>query len=124
MATTQISYTEPTPNGAGATLDAETLVAAPTDNMQIQNAEPEQTILVVTNTDGGGGTVDITVKAGPNPPALAGGQGDLVETVADGDTVYIGPFESGRFLQSDGSLLIESDATTGTIGALFVSRKA
>lgn len=124
MATTDIAYTEPTPNGAtGVELDTETLVAAPTNDMRIVDALLEQTVLVVANssedTD-----LDLTVKAGDNPPAIAAGLGDLVVTVPFGDTLYIGPFESGRFLQGDGSVMIEAEATTGTIGALLVSRKA
>ena len=67
---------------------------------------PEQTLLRVSNASGGSGTV--TVKAGPNPPALAGGQGDLVTTMANSATQWVGPFESGRFIQSDGSMLVES----------------
>jgi hypothetical protein len=67
---------------------------------------PEFTLLRVSNASGGSGTV--TVKAGPNPPAIAGGQGDLTVTVANAATKWLGPFESGRFLQSDGSLLVES----------------
>lgn len=67
---------------------------------------PEFTLLRVANASGGSGTC--TVKAGTNPPALAGGQGDLTVTVANSTTQWIGPFESGRFIQSDGSLLVES----------------
>lgn len=62
------------------------------------------------------------MKAGDNPPALAAGQGDLAVIVAFGTVQLIGPFESGRFLQNDGSMMIESTTTTGTITALRVPR--
>jgi hypothetical protein len=89
--------------------------------MRIVDAVPEYTVLRVTNTDDDT-DLDITVKAGDNPPALAAGQGDLVVTVAFGTVRFIGPFESGRFLQSDGSMLIESETTTGAITALRIPR--
>jgi hypothetical protein len=81
---------------------------------------PEQTLLRVSNASGGSGTV--TVKAGPNPPALAGGQGDLVTTVANSTTQWVGPFESGRFIQSDGSLLVESSVVV-TVTAFLIPAK-
>lgn len=121
MATTEIPYTPLPPNGDVEQPAGTTLVAAPTNDMQIVDAVPELTILRVANTDDDT-NLDITVKAGPNPPALAGGQGDLVVEVAFGETHYIGPFESGRFLQADGSMMIESETTTGTITALRVPR--
>jgi hypothetical protein len=43
-------------------------------------------------------------------------------SVAFGTTHYIGPFESGRFMQSDGSLMVTSSTTTGTIACLKVPR--
>lgn len=121
MATTQLSYTNLTANGSAVQPAGTTLVAAPTNNMQLADAEPEETILRVANTDDDT-ALDITVKAGDYPPAIAAGLGDLVVEVAFGTTRYIGPFESGRFLQSDGSMIIESETTTGTITALRVPR--
>lgn len=80
---------------------------------------PEFTLLRVSNASGGSGTV--TIKAGPNPPALAGGQGDLTVTVANSATQWVGPFESGRFLQSDGSLLVESSVIM-TVTAFLIPK--
>lgn len=121
MATTQLSYTNLTANGGVADPTGTTLVAAPTNDMQLKDAFPELTVLRVKNTDGAS-ALTITVKAGDYPPALAAGQGDLAVSVAFGTTRYIGPFESGRFVQSDGSLMITSSTTTGTIAALKVPR--
>lgn len=121
MATTQVPYSNLVANSSLAQPAGTTLVAAPTNNMQISDAVPEYTVLRVSNTDDDT-DLDITVKAGDNPPALAAGQGDLVVTVAFGTTRFIGPFESGRFMQSDGSMMIESETTTGTITALRIPR--
>jgi len=121
MATTQLSYTNLIPNGGVEQPAGTTLVAAPTNDMQLADSFAELTVLVVTNTDDAD-ALDITVKAGDHPPAIAAGQGDLEVSVAFGETAYIGPFESGRFVQGDGSLMVESTATTGTITALRIPR--
>lgn len=122
MATTQLTYTNLAANDGVAQPAGTTLVAAPTNNMQLANAKPELTILRVANTDDDT-ALTITVKAGDSPPALAAGQGDYTEVIAFGTSQYLGPFESGRFLQSDGSLLIESTTTTGTITPLLFPRR-
>jgi hypothetical protein len=123
VATTQLTYTKSVPNGGVQQPAGTTLVAAPTNDMQLANAQPEKTVLVVTNTDGST-NLNIIVKAGDYPPAWAAGQGDLTVAVAFGHTEFIGPLESGRFLQNDGSLMITSSTTTGNIVPLLVSRSA
>jgi hypothetical protein len=102
------------------TIDA-TLV---TNGVSVTGAIPEQTLIRVTNTEGSTNTV--TVQSGAVPPALAGGLGDLVVTVAATTGVqYIGPLESGRFMQSDGSLWLDFESgMTGTIDVLTVPRNA
>lgn len=121
MTTTQLTYTNTVPNGNVLQPAGTTLVAAPTNNMQLANAFPELTVLRVNNTDDDT-ALTLTVKAGDYPPALAAGQGDLAVSIAFGTTQYVGPFESGRFVQSDGSLMIESSTVTGTITALKIAR--
>lgn len=121
MATTQLSYVNLVPNGNLLQPAGTALVATPTNNMQLANAFPELTLLKVTNTDGGA-ALTVTVKAGQNPPAAAAGQGDLAVVVAFGTTQWLGPFESGRFVRSDGSMLIESTTTTGTITPVKIAR--
>lgn len=124
MARTAISPSNFVANGtltdpAGTTLD-------PTNGHTIAAAKPERTMLRVTNT--ASSTKTITIKAGTYPPAIAASLGDLVVTLGIGNVTtqvaWIGPFESGRFLQNDGSLSIDVGASaTGTITA-FVKAKA
>ncbi|WP_128977279.1 hypothetical protein [Streptomyces roseicoloratus] len=121
MATTQLTYSPLVPNSNLTQPAGTSLVAAPTNNMQLAGAKPELTVLRVTNTDDDT-NLTFTVKAGDMPPAIAAGQGDLAVTVAFGTAELIGPFESGRFLQSDGSMLFESSTTTGAITVLRVPR--
>lgn len=108
------------------TIDA-TLV---TNGVVINGAEPERTLIRVTNTEGSTNT--ITLKAGDKPPAEAAGQGDLVVThAANTGARYSGPFESGRFLKRlddagvnrGGSLFIDFETgMTGTIDVLLLPR--
>lgn len=95
------------------TIDA-TLV---TNGVVVASVEPERTLIRVTNTEGS--TNVVTVRKGDNPPALAAGQGDLAVTVAATTGVrYIGPLESGKYLQNDGTL--EIDFETGMTGAIDI----
>lgn len=64
---------------------------------------PEQLLITLTVATA---PTNITVKAGDYPPALAAGHGDLVYAAGIGSHT-LGPFESGRFIQNDGSLLID-----------------
>ncbi len=121
MATTTVAYSSLVANGNLLQPAGTALVAAPTNNMKVANALPEQTIFRVSNTDDDT-ALTFTVKAGANPPAIAAGQGDLAVVVAFGTVQFLGPFESGRFLQADGSILMESTTTTGAVTALKIPR--
>lgn len=64
---------------------------------------------------------NVIIRAGVNPPAFRSGMGDLtvVAPTANGGGV-VGPLESARFAQSDGSINIDFGAgTTGKITAFI-----
>lgn len=69
---------------------------------------------------------DITIVAGDSPPAVAAGQGDIVEAFAAGDSTPVQKMivvESGRFMQSDGTIHIDIEsAMTGTIFAYRIPK--
>lgn len=119
MARTEVPYSDLVPNGdladpAGTTLDD-------ANDHVIVDADPELTVLRVTNTDTAAHTV--TVLAGDNPPAIAAGQGNGTFSVPASGTQWFGPFESGRFLQNDGSVLIDIEsAHAGAITAFRFAR--
>lgn len=120
MARTAVPYSTLVGNSnladpAGTALD-------PTNDHVINAAVPERTLLRVTNTNGTDRV--ITIVAGDYPPAMAAGQGNLDVTVAATTGVqWIGPFESGRFMQSDGTLLIDGAASiAGTITAFLIPK--
>ncbi|MFD6432824.1 hypothetical protein [Streptomyces venezuelae] len=123
MARTAVAYSNLLPNAnvADTALTAIALNPGTNNGHRIAAAEPERTVLrVVVGATGG----NITIKAGANPPAIAAPMGDLVVAVAANATQWIGPLESGRFIQNDGSLLIDVAAAVvpGTITALRIPR--
>lgn len=82
----------------------------------------EEVYFVFKNTNGTNRVA--TIKAGANPPASASGQGDLAITVpATTGDMTVGGLESGRFIQSDGSISIDLGASfAGTVYAIKVPR--
>ncbi|MFG3228117.1 hypothetical protein ACGF07_25495 [Kitasatospora sp. NPDC048194] len=119
MARTAVPYSVLSPNSSIA--DPTPTTADPTNQHTIAKATPELTMLRVYNSGGSSNTA--TVKAGTYPPALAAGQGDLAVTVGAGAIVWLGPFESGRFLQADGSLSINLGASfAGSLTAFKMPR--
>lgn len=121
MARTAVPYSELVANSSLDDPAGTALNAGAGNGHSIADALPEYTVLRVDNTSAG--EVDITFLAGDNPPALAAGQGNLVVPVAASSVEWIGPIESGRFLQNDGTLLIDVETgATGTITAFKVPR--
>jgi hypothetical protein len=124
MARVALAYSTLVANSSLADPAGTATVAAAGNGLQIPATSgggslPELTVLRVSNASGGSGTV--TVKAGTQPLAIASGQGDLVVTVANSATQWVGPFESGRFEQSDGSMIVESSVVV-TVTAFKVPR--
>ena len=116
MARTVITPTPLAPN-------AKTDVVATTINSGLVTAGVSITPLTgsffmrVTNT--AGAAHPVIIRAGAYPPGALASQGDLTVTVALTSGVeYIGPFETARFAQADGSINVDLD--TGHTGALEV----
>jgi hypothetical protein len=94
------------PTGVATVAGAGNGLQTPDISPNRRQSVPELTLLRVANASGGSGT--ISVLAGTNPPNVAAGQGNLTVTVANTTTQWVGPFESNRFIQSDGSLIMET----------------
>jgi hypothetical protein len=94
------------PTGVATVAGAGNGLQVPDISPNRRQSLPEFTLLRVANASGGSGTISLLPRT--NPPNVAGGQGVLTTTVANGATRWIGPFESNRFIQSDGSLILES----------------
>ena len=84
---------------------------------------PEELVVEITQTDASARIA--TLVAGDNPPADAAGQGDLAKSMAQNEVWIIGPTTSARFIQNDGTLLLDLAASfAGTIRAYRVPRTA
>ena len=81
-------------------------VAGAGNGFTLPNPGAKVVLLRVANASGGSGTV--SVLAGSQPSAIASGQGAVTATVATGATSWLGPFESARVGQPDGSFSIET----------------
>jgi hypothetical protein len=125
MARTAVAYSNLNANGFTADPAGTAVTSGAGNGAQIPattggGAFPELTVLRVSNASGGSGTA--TVLAGSQPLAIAAGQGNLVSgSVATGTVAFLGPFESGRFLQADGSMIVETSVAM-TVTAFKVPR--
>lgn len=117
MARTAVPYSTLLANSSLADPAGTSIASGAGNGGQVAAARPELTILRAVFTTAG----NVVIKAGANPPALAAGQGDLTVAVGTSGVAFLGPFESGRFLQSDGSLIVETTQTV-TLTALRVPR--
>lgn len=120
MARTALTVTTLTANAAVADVLASAGVAIDaTNHHALTVAKPlDSYIIRINNTTAG--TKAATIKAGDNPPADAAGQGDLSVSCTNGQVKFVGPLESARFLQNDGTLNI--DIETGMTGFIQVFR--
>lgn len=121
MTTTDVSYTALAKNTGVLTPAGTTLVVGASNDMRVVNAVPERTILEVSNTDDDT-ALTFTVLAGDSPPAMRSGQGNLAVTVAFGTSQKIGPFESDKYLQDDGTIHFYSSTNTGKVIAWSLPR--
>jgi hypothetical protein len=107
------------PTGVATVAGAGNGLQIPDISPNRRQSVPELTLLRVNNATAGSGT--ISLLAGTNPPNVAAGQGNLTTTVGPSTTQWIGPFESNRFIQSDGSLIVETSVVM-TVTAFKVPR--
>ena len=117
MARTTVPYSTLTVNGSLTDPAGTAVTAGVGAGGQVLTALHEQTLLRVTNATAG----SVSVLAGTQPLATASGQGPLTVAVGAGAVAWIGPFESARFEQSDGSLIVET-TQAATVTAFKVPR--
>lgn len=85
----------------------------------------EELVIRAENTTAS--TKAVTIKAGDNPPAESAGQGDLSVSLTAGNSTaqlaQVAGLESARFIQNDGTLLVDvASGMTGFIAAYRVPR--
>ena len=127
MARTNLPLTD-LPGNAGVLESTTAIDQANGMNVQVTSeaipakGEVQDIVLIVSNTFTSPENCIIRAGAGP-VPAFRASLGDLTVSVTNATTQLIGPFESARFAQADGSLNIDfGTGFTGTIVALRVPR--
>ncbi|UFS59478.1 hypothetical protein [Subtercola endophyticus] len=78
--------------------------------------------LRVANASGGSGTVSLLAGAGT--AAISAGQGPILITVANSGTQWVGPFESARHAQADGSYAIETSVIMTVTAFIIDGRRS
>lgn len=120
MARTAVTVTDL--NAATSVADPAGTNADPSNGHTVSGVRPEVLVFRVANT--GGAAANATLKAGAQPLAPSSGQGDLVVSVPASGAVWIGPTESARFLQPDGSVALDLAAGfAGKVTAFKVNRR-
>jgi uncharacterized protein YigA (DUF484 family) len=110
MARVNLVPTALVPNGSVVDPAGTASVAGAGNGFVISAANNTGT-LYLRATNATGGAVILTLLAGSQPSAISSGQGNLTASVAATTGVtWVGPFDSSRFQQSDGTLLIETAA--------------
>ncbi|MDR3080539.1 MAG: hypothetical protein LBV60_06360 [Streptomyces sp.] len=122
MPRTAVPYSKFTANGrltdpVGTTVDA-TLV---TNGVVVDAADPEHTLIRVTNTAAAAKTV--TVKAGVGRQSWMAGSGDYTQSVPASGTVWLGPLTSARFQQRGSKVYLDFESgSTGTVTVFKLPR--
>lgn len=109
MARVALTINQLNANGALADPTGTALVAGAGNGLQIAAASANR-LLYLRVANASGGTAAVSVLAGSQPSAISSGQGPVTASVATGTTQWVGPFDSSRVQQPDGSLIIESNA--------------
>lgn len=110
-------------SGVAATTPAGTTINTTNGAVITAAGGTERLLVRITNTNGTNRVA--TVKAGDNPPAIRSGLGDLAITVpaTTGDVSLV--VESARFLQDDGTILVDFAASmAGIISAIRLPKGA
>lgn len=104
---------------ANSELADPTAVAIDATNQHVIPAvgQSQRIVLRIKNTFAGSKAV--TIKAGDSVPGFRSGLGDLTITLATQNlTKWVGPLESARFIQDDGTISVDVAASmTGEITA-------
>ena len=103
---------------AGAWADRETPDTIDKGNHHViaEGANSKRLLIIVHISAGTGTGGAVTLKAGTAHPAFRRGLGDLVrgDDVVANDEFCIGPIETARYLQADGTIHLDITDTTGT----------
>lgn len=110
LAVTELAANSATARPAGNVIDTNGVVP-----LRAADLKGRADRLIIEVTNGALRAVDVELLAGDDPPAVRAGLGDYSNLAIATNAVWlIGPFESARFTQSDGTISVKF---TGAAGA-------
>ena len=92
---------------AGDTIDTDGIVPILAADL---GGASHRLLIEVTNNDAAN-TLVVTIAAGQNPPAVREALGDYEVTLLGSGVELIGPLESARFMQNDGTIDVAFEET-------------
>lgn len=106
----------------GAAVTTGTTADTTNDHVVTIAAPLEEYVFRFRNTDASARVA--TIVAGDSPPALSAGQGNLdISVPATTGDMWVGPLESARFIQNDGTVQIDLAASyAGTVAVYQLLR--
>lgn len=111
MARVALTPTALVPNGGVADPAGTASVAGAGNGFSIAANGISNPVLFLRASNATGAAATITVLAGSQPSAISSGQGPVTVSVAATTGVqWVGPFDTSRLQQPDGSLLVETSA--------------
>jgi hypothetical protein len=108
MARVTLVPTALVPNGGVADPTGTASVAGAGNGFTIASPAGSNPSLWLRVANASGSTGTISVLAGSQPSAISSGQGPVTVSLTTATTQWVGPFDSSRVQQSDGSLTIET----------------
>lgn len=109
MARVALTLNALTPNAGILDFTGTALVAGAGNGLQIAAVGTSNPSIFLRVANASGSTANVKVLAGSQPSAISSGVGNVTATVATATTQWVGPFDSSRVQQPDGTLIIESD---------------
>lgn len=123
MARVTLTPTALVPNGGVADPTGTASVAGAGNGFTLVPLVPNL-LLWLRASNATGAAATITVLAGSQPSAISSGQGPVTVSVpATTGVQWVGPFDSSRLQQSDGSLSIETSAVLTVAAFTLDSRR-
>lgn len=122
MARATLNPTALVANGSVADPSGTASVAGSGNGFTIPAGTVPQDKVFLRVNNGGGSSATVTVLAGSQPSALSSGVGPVTVTVAAAGTQWVGPFDTSRLQQPDGSLAIETSAVL-TVAAFVIDTR-
>lgn len=113
---TSLTVNNFTANGSTANPTADVLDTGTSAVTLYADVDGETDRVIIRVTNSAAANLTVTAVAGDNPPAQRAGVGGFTSgNIAQNGVLWLGPFESARFVQNDGTIGFTFTPASGTI---------